>query len=919
MKRSILCMSMFLLAGTLVYAQQKADIPRVISYQGLLTSSQGSPLADGEYSITVTLYGDEQGSDKVWQDTYTAKVLGGVFNIYLGSGNTALPTPDRMNKALWIGTRVDGSEELRPLTRLSATPYAINVPDHAITTDKLADGAVTSDKVDMDYISGVSVNGKKIEGKGTVLNIQGGKDISVDYDDATQSIVIGSPQSRDTEGSVDKKNDRRLQGGPLDAWTMGGDGVIVPGAVGVLATPGNWIGTTLGSAIPFELRVNSIHAVRYEQTLFTTQTPNIIGGEAGNFINPNGEGNIIAGGGNNTTATTNLITGINNNTISGGTNNRITGDNQNTIGGGETNVIDNNFSNASTVGGGRGHIIGNAAFPTSVSTIAGGERNQILSDAGTIGGGRGNFIDNLSFTGTIAGGDFNSVINADHGVVGGGNNNVVSSLFGTISGGQTNNASGPFSTVGGGQNNTASLNHSTVGGGFQNQIQAPFGTVGGGAFNNVFAPSGTIAGGQNNGVFVNDGAIGGGTANIVQGQISTIAGGTGNQIFGGFGSISGGQINIIGPVDYAAIGGGQNNDVQAAWGKIGGGERNVIAAGSDHSIIGGGRQNQITGNLNVIGGGEVNVINSDRSVIGGGSGNRVLGPRGGIVGGEQNVINPNFNNSFIGGGFGNSISAPYAVIGGGFQNTNDGIESVIGGGRQNSIQAGVQQGFIGGGNRNQLLSNAGRGVATAIPGGDRLVAQSYGQTVIGVGNIPKGNVAVGAVPTLINEPIFTIGNATGGGNSNAFEVSYNGHSTVDGASNVTNGNASMRGATFVDNVIYAWGNVTAAGGRVCDFGVNPGAVGVQRLGVGWYRITMLIQDRNGVANLALPCGSVTATLNSNTNPSTAPIFSCRFIRATRIGAGNVFDIFISQNQIVAGVLQCVGVDDNFNFKVTGRP
>lgn len=214
----ILCCIIF--SGISALAQQPGalpDIPRVISYQGMLTSNTGSPLADGEYQATVTLYGDENGAVTVWRDTYTITAQGGIFNIYLGSGATPLPSPDRMNRPLWVGMQLAGTDEMRPLTRLSASPYAINVPDKSITTNKIADGAVTKDKVQMDYIEGISVNGRKIEVNGKPLNIQGGDNIDVRYDEATQSLVIGSKPVERKGGLEDKSKDRELQGTKLDA------------------------------------------------------------------------------------------------------------------------------------------------------------------------------------------------------------------------------------------------------------------------------------------------------------------------------------------------------------------------------------------------------------------------------------------------------------------------------------------------------------------------------------------------------------------------------------------------------------------------------------------------------------------------------------------------------------------------------
>lgn len=873
MRRSTLFLSMFLLAGGMAFAQQQADVPRVISYQGLLTSSDGNPLPDGEYPVTITMYGDEHGSQPVWHDTYTAVVRGGVFNIYLGSGNNPLPAPDRMNKALWIGTQIAGAGELRPLTRLSATPYAINVPDNAITNAKLADGAVTADKVDMDYISGVTVNGKNIAGKGAVLNIQGGKDIDVNYDDATQSIVIGSPASRDAGDARDKHNgDREMLGTQMDAWTLQGDGVNIPGAVVTIPAAGDWIGTSAAAGIPFELRTNGTQIMVYNQTA-AASTPNVVGGGGANSVGPAAMGNVIAGGGG----------------ISGGAN-TIVGDRFNTISGGDGHTIQNQFTSNSVISGGGANTIGTAASQASFAVIAGGSNNNVSSDFSSIGGGIGN---------------------------------SVFAPFGVLGGGSGNQVLGPFSTVAGGQNNVASLNNSSVGGGFNNQVQAPDGTIGGGRDNQVFGPAGTVAGGQNNSVFSNNSGIGGGF---------------GNQAQGPYGSISGGQSNIIGPIDYASIGGGLNNSVQATRGTVAGGESNAVSAdlavigggfsngitgilgailggdqnrvNSDRSVIGGGRGNTIgpNGPLSVIGGGEVNTILADRSVIGGGSGNNISGPRGVIGGGEQNSIT--LNNSVIGGGFNNISNAPYSVIGGGFVNRNDGIESVIGGGINNLLQPGTTRGVIGGGSSNQILSNLGRGVAATISGGERLTAQSYGQVVMGVGNIARGNLAVGGVPN--NDPILIIGNGTAGGSSNAFEVSYNGHSTV--YHNLGAALPVYLGSTYIDNVIYSWGEVTPAGGRGCDFGVQT----VTRMGAGWYRIRMNLQtSTGGAANLS--CASVTATLNSNAAPGTTAINSCRFIRTSRIGAGNIFDVYISQQVLAGGVLSCVGVDDGFVFKVVGRP
>lgn len=780
MKRSILCMSMLLLAGAVAFAQQKADIPRVISYQGLLASAQGSPLADGEYRITVTLYGDEQGSSQIWQDTYAAMVQGGVFNIYLGSGRNPLPEPGRMNQALWIGTRVEGSDELRPLTRLSATPYAINVPDNSITTHKLADGAVTADKVDMDYISGVSVNGKKIEGKGTVLNIQGGNDISVDYDDATQSIVIGTPQSPvGAQGSGEKDGDRGLLGTNMDAWTLQGDGLVVPGALPIPAVPGDWIGTS--GMVDFDIRVAGASIMRYRPV--GPGTANVVGGNTvNNVVSPMAAGNVIAGGG---------VPGLPN---------TIMGAYYNVIGGGANNIVQNNASEYGTIGGGQGNMIATVVLGADFVTIGGGGGNQAEADFSTVSGGSGNQL---------------------------------RGRFGVIGGGQTNLSNGDFSAVGGGSMNQTGVTgtHAAIAGGQNNTVSGDAGTVGGGRGNNVAG---------------NGGFIGGGRFNQVSGEASTIGGGLNNQ--------------ISGPRSF-----------------IGGGEQNSITL--NNSVIGGGFTNTSTSSYTFIGGGTGNGISGFESVIGGGNGNRVNATQSFIGGGGTNVINTGANNS------------------------------VISGGQMNLIQMNSTFAAIGGGNGNQVLNNFGRGISVTIPGGEGLVGQSYGQTVLGVRNVPRGNLLPGALPT--NDPILIVGNGTAGVPSTGFEVSYNGHSTV--YHNNGMGAPVIRGSTYVDNVVYAWGDVGMGGVRNCDFGVQN----IMVMAPGWYRVTLNITDPFGVV-MNLSCASITATLSSN-NPPGAMASPCRFIRTSRIGAGNTFDIYITENVIVGAMLQCQPVHDAFMFKVTGRP
>src|SRR5487761_2279107 len=123
-------------------------LSRTPSYQGGLMPSGGGIKAAGSRLLTVTLYGDANGTIKLWQSSMNTTVdSNGVFNCLLGSADNPLPDPAAMDRPSWLGVAVDNGPEMRPLSQVTASAYALNVVDNAITTAKLADNAVTSAKI----------------------------------------------------------------------------------------------------------------------------------------------------------------------------------------------------------------------------------------------------------------------------------------------------------------------------------------------------------------------------------------------------------------------------------------------------------------------------------------------------------------------------------------------------------------------------------------------------------------------------------------------------------------------------------------------------------------------------------------------------------------------------------------------------
>lgn len=209
-------------------AQQtnQTDIPRSISYQGMI-SQNGSP-AQGTVGITVSIYADASGTNKLWSQTFSANVSNGIFNLMLGSAENPLPSPQVLDRSLWLGVQVNG-DEFQSIVPLSTTAYALNVADSAITTPKIADRAITSSKIadhsiswnkmGTDYIPYLRVNGAKISSGQNSINFTGSDGLKIDYDSTTLSLVI-HPDS-DLTNIVEAKGSNPLS---ITAWEDGGTG-----------------------------------------------------------------------------------------------------------------------------------------------------------------------------------------------------------------------------------------------------------------------------------------------------------------------------------------------------------------------------------------------------------------------------------------------------------------------------------------------------------------------------------------------------------------------------------------------------------------------------------------------------------------------------------------------------------------------
>lgn len=122
-----------------------AQMPRTISYQGVLTQPNGTLVPDNTYAITIALYDNLTAPTPVFSEAHpSVVVVRGLFNLIIGS-QTPLPSTLAFDRAYFLGVTVNGTE-MAPRTPLTAAPYALRaaVADQATSLAPGATGVVTS-------------------------------------------------------------------------------------------------------------------------------------------------------------------------------------------------------------------------------------------------------------------------------------------------------------------------------------------------------------------------------------------------------------------------------------------------------------------------------------------------------------------------------------------------------------------------------------------------------------------------------------------------------------------------------------------------------------------------------------------------------------------------------------------------------
>lgn len=214
---------LFACGALLPAAAAVAQIPRTISYQGVLTDPSGNLVPDGSYTIGVRLYDAATGGSPVYFETHASvAVVRGVFNLIIGSV-TPLPSGLSFDRAYFLGVTVNNGPEFTPRTALTAAPYAL----YAATAGEAkalapgATGVVTS-------LNGVS-GALRLRGAGSTTINRNGDTITISSTGGGGGTGIQGVQNTDNSLTIENGN------GPVATIEVADGGIvgskIAPGAV----------------------------------------------------------------------------------------------------------------------------------------------------------------------------------------------------------------------------------------------------------------------------------------------------------------------------------------------------------------------------------------------------------------------------------------------------------------------------------------------------------------------------------------------------------------------------------------------------------------------------------------------------------------------------------------------------------------
>ena len=141
----------------------QAQIPKTITYQGVLTDANGQPLTN-TVDLELRIYDaiNAVATDALYMETHNAVAVdAGLFNVVIGS---VTPMTLLFDNAYFLGITIIGSPELAPRTQLNSVPYsfssrAVSGDDNVFPATGNVGIGTSSPSAQLDVVGTTNLNG----------------------------------------------------------------------------------------------------------------------------------------------------------------------------------------------------------------------------------------------------------------------------------------------------------------------------------------------------------------------------------------------------------------------------------------------------------------------------------------------------------------------------------------------------------------------------------------------------------------------------------------------------------------------------------------------------------------------------------------------------------------------------------------